>query len=159
MDEFSKAAFWSKVNITAPHSCWEWMGAKTTKGYGNVRVDGKYMKAHRLAWELACFKIPDGYVICHACDNPSCCNPKHLMLGTIAANTLDMITKGREGFHKNRATGERNCNAKLTAADVIEIRRLASTGEVTGRALAAQFGVSPAAVSSILKNQTWSHVA
>ncbi|MGH7024521.1 MAG: HNH endonuclease signature motif containing protein [Caulobacteraceae bacterium] len=61
--------------------------------------------AHRLAWELANGPIPDGLLILHKCDNPVCCNPDHLFLGTAADNHADCAAKGRAAFQRKcRAT-------------------------------------------------------
>ena len=71
MDDIQIQAFWSKVNITDnTKDCWEWQGARTSKGYGNVRINKKYIGAHRVAFELAAIPIPDGLIVCHVCDNP-----------------------------------------------------------------------------------------
>lgn len=64
-------------------------------GYSRMTVNGRQMLCHRLAWEFAHGHIPAGMVVCHACDNPPCCNPNHLFLGSIADNNRDMWTKGR----------------------------------------------------------------
>jgi len=87
--------FWDKVDIKPRRAeCWEWRGAKKPTGYGNVRINKKCKLAHRVAWEIASFEIPEGMIVCHVCDNPSCCNPSHLMLGTISSNAIDMVKKG-----------------------------------------------------------------
>jgi hypothetical protein len=146
--------FWSKVGVGERSECWEWLGAKKPKGYGNVRVNSKYMLAHRLAWELSSFKIPDGYLVMHSCDNPPCCNPSHLMLGRPMANFKDMVSKGRQEFKKNKAVGMRNVNAVLTREQVAEVRSRYAAGGVRQVDLADEFGVTQSAISSIVRFAT-----
>src|SRR5947208_683071 len=75
--------------------CWIWLGVAKHNGYGQIKVYKKYIRAHRLAYELFNGKIPLGSLICHTCDIPSCVNPEHLWLGTHVENALDMVKKGR----------------------------------------------------------------
>jgi hypothetical protein len=86
---------WRRVRLTDPEGCWEWLGG-TTRGYGLI-YDGvkRYVKAHRVAYEVAVGPIPDGLIVCHACDNRLCCNPDHLWIGTQRDNVWDAIRKGR----------------------------------------------------------------
>jgi len=89
-------AFWSRTGKGEPGSCWEWKRGRITKGYGAVWWEKKQMYAHRVAWELANgMAVPDGLFVCHTCDNPPCCNPAHLWVGTAADNIADMDAKGR----------------------------------------------------------------
>lgn len=78
-----------------PDSCWEYQAARSPRGYGTIGVMGKTRRAHRVAWELANGPIPEGLLVCHHCDNPPCCNPAHLFLGTDKDNVADMRAKGR----------------------------------------------------------------
>jgi len=158
MDENSVTAFWSKVEVADTASCWEWKGARKIKGYGNVRIGGKFYIASRVAWELANFKIPDGYSVLHICDNPPCCNPSHLVLGTSQANYCDMLIKKRQAFHKNKAVGTRNYNAKLDDEKIREIRRLYASGGYSQQNLAARYGVSQVCIGAIVRCETWKHV-
>lgn len=81
------------------------------------------------------------------------------MLGTVDSNYIDMLIKGRSGFTKNRAIGTRNTNAKLTEQQVTEIRRAYAAGDGNQYELAEKYGVSQAAIGSVLRNKTWRHVA
>lgn len=95
------ARFQSKVKQGGPDECWPWQGGKTPKGYGQLNVgrdaegrqDTRY--THRIAYQLAHGVDPAGALVMHSCDNPPCCNPKHLSLGTQADNVADASRKGR----------------------------------------------------------------
>lgn len=93
--EKTKLLIESKINRFSKNSCWIWIGAKNEKGYGVIQIDGKRHRAHRLVYELYVGSIPPGMLVCHSCDEPSCCNPKHLWLGTNADNQRDKHAKGR----------------------------------------------------------------
>lgn len=88
--------FWSYVDQSGgPDACWPWMRSVDRQGYGRQVVDGHGWGAHRIAWTLTRGPIPDGLVTCHHCDNPPCCNPAHLFVGTQRENLADMKRKGR----------------------------------------------------------------
>jgi HNH endonuclease len=87
---------WQDRLIPEPNSgCWLWDGAVTNDGYGQVRINNRNFRVHRLAWEQANGLIPEGLSVLHKCDVPSCCNPDHLFLGTQLDNVTDMRTKRR----------------------------------------------------------------
>ena len=88
--------FWSRVDKSSgPESCWSWTGALKEKGYGTLSRNNRMVRAHRVAYELSRGPIAGDMLVCHSCDNPVCCNPAHLWLGTAAQNSGDMRIKGR----------------------------------------------------------------
>jgi len=101
--------------------CWLWMhGVKDEKHpYGVVTLKGKKIKAHRLSYILHKGPIPDGMHVLHKGDNPVCCNPDHLFVGTHTDNMKDMLNKGRRKTSK----GEDGGTSKLSSENVIEIKR------------------------------------
>lgn len=82
------------------NGCWEFTGFKNLKGYGKLRSSGQQL-AHRVSWVIHNGDIPKGMLVCHKCDNPPCCNPDHLFLGTAKDNAHDAIKKGRIDFSAN----------------------------------------------------------
>lgn len=98
MRKSEEERFWSKVDRSGD-GCWEWTAkSRTSFGYGVMRVGGtpgRLEGAHRLAWQYTNGPIPDGLCVLHSCDNPPCCNPAHLRIGTKADNTRDKVERGR----------------------------------------------------------------
>lgn len=88
--------FWSKVNkrgpmppqSVAPGSCWEWMAAKTSGGYGQFWSKPALVVSHRYAYELLIGPIPEGLQLDHLCRNRACINPQHLEPVTQQVNIL-----------------------------------------------------------------------
>lgn len=142
--------FWSMVNKNGPDGCWIWTGAvfkdsrPNVRRPGCIRIGGKSRRAYDVAWEIEHGQVPDGYEVCHTCDNPLCCNDEHLFLGTHADNMRDMIEKGRGG------------QQKLTIAQVQEIREKYATGEYSHGDLAKQYNVSDANIGLIVQGKTYS---
>lgn len=95
--------FWAKVDRKGPNDCWEWTRTTLPKGYGQCNWRGKTTQTHRLAYTLSNpLGIPDGWLVLHSCDNPPCCNPRHLWLGTSKDNSADMVNKRRQYIPKRR---------------------------------------------------------
>lgn len=143
--------FWKKVLIPSAKACWLWQGAKDDDGYGFIkRRDGVQYRAHRLSYEMHQGWISPGYFVCHHCDNPSCVNPNHLFAGSHADNTRDMIAKNRQP----RLCGEKNAMAKLTDAQVIQIRR----DQRSHVDIAKDFPVSASQIKHIQSGRCWKHL-
>lgn len=134
--------------------CWVWQKGKTSRGYGEIWIDGKVKLTHRVAWELCVAPLSEGQKVLHDCDNPPCINPAHLQAGTQADNMADMVAKGRQG--KGPVfLGENNPSAKLTKFQVERIRLLFSTGEVSKTDIGRVFGISDTQVGNIVKRKHW----
>lgn len=143
--------FWSKVSKKEENECWEWNGTKHISGYGILRVNGKNEYSHRIGYQIMIGTISKNLFVLHSCDNPSCCNPKHLWLGTYKDNSDDMIRKRRRRSDK----GELNPQHKLTEKQVVEIRSLYSTGKYTQRELGKKYNVTQGQISRIIRNMEW----
>lgn len=148
--------FWEKVDRRDAAVCWEWQAGRDKNGYGDFQnkaqrglphPDHPSSSAHRIAWELTHGPIPPGLCVCHQCDNPPCCNPAHLFLGTNAENTADKIAKGRQ-----------NTSRKLTAAQVSDIRTRDYSQYGAQQAVAREFGVSGNAIIAVRRRVTWQHL-
>ena len=130
-----------KSNVST--GCWEIDGYADKDGYGQV----SNRRAHRLAYELFVGKIPVGMVVCHKCDNPRCCNPDHLFIGTQKENIADMIFKGRRALR----FGVKNTQNKLNEEQVIEIFK----SNQTQRQIAEKFKIDQSTVSNIKTGKIW----
>ena len=142
--------FWSKVEVRGKDECWPWKAATRRKeeGYGAFWMNGRHHPANRVALQLSGVNMPDGMVACHTCDNPGCCNPAHLFVGTPRENNDDKVMKGRH------SKGSKHGMAKLTDEQIEEIKRHKPPGVKQVRAglpqeLANKFGISRAYVSVV----------
>ena len=135
--------------MAVKRDCIEWEGSMSL-GYGRVWKNGKYHKAHRVAWEKANGPIPEGMCVCHRCNNKACVNPDHLYLATSRQNTIDAY---RDGLIKSR-TGEDHQNSKLTEADVLEIR---ATNISCGKG-AIKYGVDRMTISNVKNRKVWRRI-
>ena len=147
LTEEQKKRFWAKVDKT--DSCWLWTGSILRNGYGQVCFNNKMYMSHRISWLLAGNTFPDGHVIRHKCRSRHCVNPEHLETGTHAENMADKVRDGTD----NR--GEKCCNAKLTATQVLEIRERATESQ---RNLAKEYGIARSTIFDIVKKHTWKHI-
>ena len=121
--------------------CWIWIAARTSAGYGEIRIDGRLHYVHRLSWEIANGEsIPEGMCVLHVCDHPACVNPSHLFLGTHGDNIRDARAKDRIG--------------KTSKRDRRFLRKAYAVG-FTQQRLAEMFGLSQRGVSKIVRGEVW----
>jgi hypothetical protein len=153
-----EARFWSKVRKS--DSCWGWVGPRTVYGYGAFWRDGQNRHAHRVSFELANGSVPEGLFVLHHCDNRSCVRPDHLYVGTHLDNMRDRNARGRtargDRMPHERVHGEAHPQAKLTAEQVLDIRRRYQPGN--GGVLMREFGISQAALWGIVNGKSWKHL-
>lgn len=132
--------FWSKVQKT--DVCWLWTGYCDENGYGMLNYGSKKRRSHSVAWELVKGeRLPKGLMLCHKCDNPPCCNPDHLFVGTYKDNMQDAARKGRLGRQLNWDT-----------VNLIRWKRLLGARP---KDLAVEFGVSSVMICRICKIKAW----
>lgn len=136
--------------------CWVWQGCRIDGKYGRISKDGVRLYTHRVAWELANGPIPEGMFVLHSCDNPPCCRPVHLHLGTQLDNMRERDERGRNGGYKCR--GERSVKAKLTREQVLEIRARRDTERISYSRLGKEYGVGTETIAHIIQRRTWRHI-
>jgi hypothetical protein len=139
------------ANTTPVSTCMEWKGAMNGDGYPACGVGGLFQSQalHREVFALVFGTRPE--VVMHTCDNPRCINPDHLKAGNSTLNITDRDAKGRQ------ATGERNGNVKLTAAQVQEIRAL-HAAKISYLEIAARYGIARVTVWRVTAGKNWGAV-
>lgn len=160
------ATFWMKVRKAGPDDCWEWTGWRLSRSasrlpYGVWRPsptkNSTPLRAHRVAWALANGPIPEGLCVCHRCDNPTCCNPFHLWLGTASDNNQDRDRKGRTvpprqvHDHGKFSRGAKHGMSKLTEDDISSILADIRPQNI----IAAEYGVHRTNINHIKRGRTW----
>jgi len=136
------ARFHSNTRARAD-GCVEWARARTGRGYGQLTICGRHALAHRVSYAIAYGHLPDEASVLHACDNTSCVNPAHLLIGTPADNSHDMAMKGRQ----------RSGNRRLSDSEVVWLREWRRQG-VAIDDIAARLGVSRSRVSAVARGDS-----
>ncbi len=143
-------------NVSEGGGCWEWTLSKSCTDrnvpYGALTVDGKVQPVHRLTYQLA---NPEEdiseKVVRHECDNPLCCNPKHLLSGSQKDNIADRVSRNRSNYAK----GERVGSAKLSEHQIDEIRYRYIYTDITQSQLGKEYGVGQDQISRIVNHKRW----
>jgi hypothetical protein len=143
--------FWNNVTMGSPTECWLWQKCANTSGYGRLYLGEVAWSAHRLAYTDKVGPIPDGKIVCHTCDNPLCCNPAHLFLGTDQDNATDRSQKNRSARQK----GTTNPANKLTEQQVLDIRAEHAMGISGYKKLGKKYGVHAQTICDIIKRKVW----
>lgn len=134
--------------------CMEHKGVVNIDGYGIVRIKGKNVRAHRLAYAKAnniALEALAGLVVRHRCDNPACVNADHLVIGTHADNMRDKVERNRS------CTGSKNPNAKMNEFDIPFVRHWLKNGHPQAE-IARCFGVDRGQIYKIAHGKGWKHV-
>ncbi|MFD0856650.1 helix-turn-helix domain-containing protein [Actinomadura adrarensis] len=149
--------FWSKVAIGGPDDCWEWQRSRRSDGYGQfrVKVGQSPQRTHRVAWMLT-YGDAGMLSVLHRCDNPPCCNPGHLFLGTIGDNVDDMMAKGRGSGPRPENIGALvELVRRLSDDDILQARREHAMG-ISCRSIARRLGVHHTTISRLIRGDHWS---
>jgi hypothetical protein len=150
-----QSRFLRRLIIGDEDDCWLWTGATNDKGYGQVYNVDRLVYTHRLAYQFAHgVELKSNQIVRHTCDTPSCCNPKHLILGTKKDNSDDMYRRGRNV----NVVGERNGKSKLTAVQAVQIKEMLKMG-ISIRKIADAYGVTHGAIQAISSGKTWINAA
>lgn len=135
--------FWAKVDTEG--ECWNWTAGVFHDGYPAFQAESKKTyRGHRWLWTQENGPIPEGLVVRHKCDNRRCVRMDHLELGTPNDNVRDRETRNRT------SKGETHRSAKLTDAQVTEIREAYMYTLLTQKELAARYGVSRSHIGNLI---------
>lgn len=150
-DRFSR-----RVDVRGEDECWPWTGTTNRQGYGRFGLgppSNKFVGAHVFACEQVKGPRPEGMGVLHSCDNPLCCNPKHLSFGTHKQNMEQCKARGRNKWPGVR--GEQQGKALLTEAAVREIK---ANPQISGAAFSRKFKTSRATIYDVRAGRTWMHI-
>lgn len=145
----ARERFFKKV-IKTP-TCWLWTGYLLKDGYGSFSEFRKSIPAHRYSYKEFVAPIPVGLLVRHSCDNPSCVNPEHLVLGTQKDNCQDAVSRGRN------VHGESHGGCKITASIAKQVKVLLSLGR-SMVAISQELHISYYVVCDIKRGKTWNSV-
>lgn len=148
LTEREKEKFSCSRVSSSEQDCWPFIGYTQKSGHGQYNIRGKTYYAHQVAYCVANgpWRDPELCVL-HKCDNPACCNPSHLYLGTKLRNTRDMIERGRQSRGEKHST--------LTNENVTEIKRLYKEGNKTQKEIGKMFDIVESQVSRIVNGKRW----
>jgi hypothetical protein len=145
--------FWDRVDKSGGEdACWPWMAGRSAQRYGQVTINGNKILAHRYAYAEAYGPIPADKDLLHSCDNPPCCNPRHLRIGTAKDNAKDMIDRGRIAY------GSRHGQCRFTDEAIRTIRDAYHNKGLSQGAISRKFGISSGHLHRVLTGQARKYV-
>jgi len=132
-----------------------WQANTDKDGYGKIRDDGTYRRAHRVAYELHNGEIPDRAFVLHTCDEPGCVNPEHLYPGSHQDNMDDRMERGSFDPPKEYRfkPGEKSPARKLDSGYVAEIRERYENTDDSQAAIGEEYGVSQKTISNVVRGE------
>lgn len=167
ISEKHKLLFFTKVGEPTTFGCTEWVACRNRQGYGEVTIEGRLYKAHRVSWRIHKGPVPQDMLVLHKCDNPPCVNPDHLFLGTHADNAIDCKIKGRSPDnsgekhylwgkkHSNPATSDTVPSSKIKSKNIPDIIKRLANGE-TQASVAKSYEVRQSAIAAIASGRSYS---
>lgn len=149
--------FWIKINIPEDwkekDQCWEWTAYCDKDGYGHFTLyDTNVVRSSRFVYEQYNGPIPEGKLVCHTCDNPPCCNPNHLFLGTIKENSHDMVRKGRA------PEGRKEFGSEFAILTELDIQDILNMKYKNFKEISENLGVAHNTINSIFTRRTWKSI-
>jgi hypothetical protein len=139
--------------VIKKEGCWGWRGMIKATGYGEIKFNHQYLRAHRVSWEYHNGKILDNLYVLHHCDNRICTNPAHLFLGTARDNADDMKSKGRQP----KQIGESNSCAKITENEARTIKIMLKENKKVSE-IVKIMGITRGIIKKIKLGANWKHV-
>jgi hypothetical protein len=97
--------------LLAYAECWWWEGYRDSQGYGQFKLEGRAVWAHRVAYRIFVGELGEGMEVDHTCGNPSCVNPDHLRLVDPGVNRAQ-----RWSSNGQSTNGQRTVNGEGEAA-------------------------------------------
>lgn len=152
--------FWSKVDIRSDRECWPWTAAvrRKNEGYGAFWYQGRHIPATRMALKLNGIDVPDGMEVCHSCDNPNCCNPSHLFVGTRQENNADKVSKGRHARMEKTGTAKVDRGVVISIRNEVRALRAINGRKFGAKNLAAKYGITLSCLSDIIYHRSWREI-
>lgn len=153
----------SKITINKKNQCWEFNGILDKIGYGKCNIsltkNKKFYLFHRYVFYIYNGEFDAGLKICHKCDNPRCCNPRHLFSGTQKDNSQDALNKGRLKFQTSPLfyRGENNKTSKYKDNEVILIKYLHKNG-FRNSIISKIMKINKHFISKVISGKTWNHI-
>jgi hypothetical protein len=148
LSKFHLKRFWLLVDVRGPDECWPWKAGKNSRQYGAFVIERVQFLTHRISYSIKASSDLRDRDVLHSCDNPPCCNPRHLSDGTQADNAADMVSKGRSTW------GEKNPQAVLTEEVIPTIREMYQSGK-TDQFIADYFNISTTTARNAARGITW----
>lgn len=153
--------FWRLVLVCGPDMCWPWLACRNKAGYGTFGIHEKDnvksgSKRSHLSSRVSYWLMNGVWPVAalHTCDNPACCNPRHIFSGTRKDNFIDMKIKGRH----TQATGTDYPQAKLTDNIVSQIRHEVKSCGASCQDIARRMGLNASTIYDAVSSRTWAHV-
>lgn len=132
------------------------IGDTDPKGYRRVKIDGKHIRVARLVCEAFHGACPEAHECGHLDGNKHNNDASNLAWITRSENQRQSVAHGTH-VRPTPPSGERQAHAKLTQAQVREMRDKAEAG-MSRRALAREYGISTTQAHRVVTKEDWANV-